>query len=250
MRARPVAAAVLLTLGIAGCSGPLGPKYEYEEQLYLRVDGGATVVVDASLPSLVALRGLAIDPDPRTRVDRQAIRRVYEDAGCPDVRVGQPWVRMRRHFIQVRISTDDVRTLASCGPLAWSSYQFDKVDDVIHFRQRVGAAAKGTLASVNWDGSEIVGVKLHLPSKILYHNVKRLKDGSNGEVDRGNILTYEQRLADRRGGKPLDIEVRMGARSILFQTLWLFGGAFVAALALLVTLIWLTVRRGRRQARS
>ncbi len=249
MHARLVAASTLLVLGLTGCSGSLGPKYQYEEQLYLRVDGAATVVVDASLPSLVALRGLSIDPNPKTRVDRNAIRQIYEQAGCPDVRVGQPWVRQGRHFVQVRISTDDVRTLASCGPLSWSSYQFDTAEEVIHFRQLIGASANGPLASVNWDGSEIVGIKLHLPSKILFHNVKRLADGSNGEVDRGNILTYEQRLADRRAGTPIEIDVRMGAQSILFQTLWLFGGAFLAALVLLGSLIWLTVRRGRRQTK-
>jgi hypothetical protein len=248
MRVGPVGAAgVLLALGLAGCSGPLGPKYEYEEQLYLRVDGAATIVVDASLPSLVALRGLPIAPDPKTRVDREAIRRVFETAGCPGVRVGQPWVRQGRHFIQVRMSADDVRKFAACGPLAWSTYQFEKADEVIHYQQRVGASAVAPLAKVNWNGSEIVGFKLHLPSKILFHNVKRLKDGSNGEVDRGNILTYEQLLSDRRAGKPLAIDVRMGAQSILFQTLWLFGGAFAAALALMATLIWLTVRRGRSQ---
>jgi hypothetical protein len=251
MRLRPVgAAAVLLASALAGCSSPLGPKYEYEEQLYLRVDGAATVVVDASLASLVALRGLAIDPEPKTRVDRNAIRRIFESAGCPDVRVGQPWVRQGRHFIQVRMSADDVRKFAACGPLAWSTYQFEKSDDVIHYQQKVGASAVAPLARVNWNGSEVVGFKLHLPSKIFFHNVKRMKDGSNGEVDRGNILTFEQLLSDRRAGKPLDMDVRMGAQSILFQTLWLFGGAFAAALALLATLVWLTVRRGRRQAKA
>jgi hypothetical protein len=59
--------AVALT---AACSNPLGPKYEYEEQLYLGVDGAATVVIDSSLPALVVLRGLAIDPQPRSRVDQ------------------------------------------------------------------------------------------------------------------------------------------------------------------------------------
>ena len=40
----------------------------------------------------------------------------------------------------------------------------------------------------------------------------------------------------------------MEATSILYTTLWLFGGAFVAAVIVLVTLIWLTIRRGRKQA--
>ena len=35
---------------IAACSNPLGRQYEYEEQLYLRVDGSATVVIDVQEP--------------------------------------------------------------------------------------------------------------------------------------------------------------------------------------------------------
>jgi hypothetical protein len=42
--------------------------------------------------------------------------------------------------------------------------------------------------------------------------------------------------------------IEMEKTSILYTTLWLFGGAFAAAVLLLVTLIWLTIRRGRKQA--
>ena len=78
--------------------------------------------------------------------------------------------------------------------------------------------------------------------------MKRLDDGANGTVDRGNILTWEQRLTDRRAGTPIEMDVRMDAQSILYHTLWLFGGAFVAAVLALALIVWLTVRRGRRQA--
>jgi hypothetical protein len=44
------------------------------------------------------------------------------------------------------------------------------------------------------------------------------------------------------------MEVDMETTSILYTTLWLFGGAFVAAVIVLVTLIWLTIRRGRKQS--
>ena len=38
----------------------------------------------------------------------------------------------------------------------------------------------------------------------------------------------------------------MDATSILYTTIWLFVGAFAAAVLVLVLLIWMTVRRGRR----
>src|SRR6187402_2675965 len=77
----------LLAVGVlASCSSPLGRQYEYEEQIYLSVDGRATVVIDASLPALVALRRLPLDPTLRSSVDREQVRKLYATAGCDDVR--------------------------------------------------------------------------------------------------------------------------------------------------------------------
>ena len=248
MRAWPAkaAAGLLLLVAVAGCRNPLGRQYEYEEQIYLRVDGSASVVIDTSMPALYALRGLPVDPSFRTPVDRDQIRRLYSTAGCDDVRVGQPWIRKGRRFIQIRLQTRDVTRLSSCRPLSWSTYTFEKSDGAIRFEQTVGAAAKQDPGAVRWDGSELVAFKLHLPSRILYHNVRNLEDGSVGSPDRGNILTWEQRLADRRTGQAVHLDVRMDAQSILYRTLWLFAGAFAAALALVATLVWITIRRARR----
>ena len=80
--------------------------------------------------------------------------------------------------------------------------------------------------------------------------MRRLEDGENGKPARGNILTWEQRLSDRRTGPPVKIDVRMGRESILYRTLWLFGGAFVAAVGALAGLIWWTVRKGRSRLRE
>jgi hypothetical protein len=242
------AAAIVLGMAATGCHNPLGKQYEYEEQLYLSVGGAATMVIDTSIPALVALRGLPIDPSPRLSVDRDQIRRLYSVAGCPGARVGQPWVRRGRHFIQISVKTDDVRRLGACGPLAWSTYTFEQDGSVIHYKQVVGAPAGGDPGAVNWTGQELVAFKLHLPSRIIYHNVKRLEDGSNGEPDRGNILTWEQWLRDRRAGAPVTMDVRMDSESILYRTLWLFAGAFVAAVLVLMTLIWMTMRRAKGRA--
>jgi hypothetical protein len=250
LRARRVAA-VVVALALAGCANPLGRQYEYEEQLYLGVNGSATVIVDSSVPALVALRQVALDPEPNAQADREEIRRTLASSGCGDVRVGQPWRRKGRRFVQVRISADDARTLSSCALLTWSKYTFDtEPDGTIVFSQSVGAAAGGDPGHVNWTGDELVAFKLHLPSRIIEHNVKRLSDGENGTVERGNILTWEQRLVDRRAGKPIEMRVRIESESILYRTLWLFAGAFGAAILALAAAVWLTMRRGRRRARS
>jgi hypothetical protein len=247
-------ATLLLLVSAASCSNPLGKQYEYEEQLYLSVDGSATLVIDSSIPALVALRRLPLDPSTRMPVDRDQIRRIYATAGCADVSVGQPWTRYGRRFVQITVEASDVTALASCGPVSWSSFAFERLQDgertVIHYRQTVGASAGGDPGPVNWDGGELVGFKLHLPSRILFHNVKRLEDGANGEPERGNILTWEQRLTDRRAGHPITMEVRMDSQSILYRTLGLFAGAFVAAMLLIATIVWWTILRARRKVRA
>lgn len=250
MSARPVyAAAVACAIVVLNaCTNPLGRQYEYEEQIYLSIDGKATVVIDASIPALVALHGLPLDPSLRSPVDRDQVRRLFATAGCEDVRVGQPWIRRGRRFVQIRVATPDVNQLQSCGPLSWSSYRLTRVDQHLNYDQTVGPAKAGDPGNVNWNGSEIVGFKLHLPSRILH--VKRLEDGANGEAGRGNILTWEQRLSDRIAGQPLSMSVRMDSASILFRTLSLFAGAFGAAVLMLAALIWLTIRRARRRARD
>ena len=65
----------------AACGSPLGRQYEYEEQLYLRVDGAATMVLDASIPALVALRGMTLE-SASGRLDRSTIRRAFEAAAA------------------------------------------------------------------------------------------------------------------------------------------------------------------------
>lgn len=238
----------MLTMAVAasGC-GMLGREYEYEEQVYLDTNGSATVTIDSSLPALVALRGLAIDPAPSARVDREQIRRLLTDGGCQVVRIPEPWRRHGRRFIQIRLAADDVRELSRCMLTSWSAYSAltPQADSTVRFHQTIGTAAAGNPGAVNWNGGEIVGFKLHLPSKILDHNAHSLDGTGPGEPERGNILTWEQTLADRRAGTPIAIDVRMDQHSILARTLSLFIGALAAALVTFALVIW-AIRRSRR----
>jgi hypothetical protein len=173
---------------------------------------------------------------------------MYESPGCHVARIGLPWYRHGRRFVQIRLETPDIRALGMCEPLAWSTYQFDQAGGEITYRQMVGKSATADPGKVNWTGSELVAFKLHLPAKVTFHNMRRLEDNSTGEPSRGNILTWEQRLSDRRAGAPVDIQLRMEQQSILYRTLWLFGGSFIAALAVLASLIWWTIRKGKSRA--
>jgi hypothetical protein len=243
--------AVVGTCAAAGCSNPLGRQYEYDEQLYLDVDGSAEMVINASIPAFVALRNLPLDPDPAVPVDRERVRQLFSDPACGEVTVNRPWTRSGRRFVQVVLEQDLVRRFAGCGPVSWSAYSFERIatedgQSEVHYRQTVGAPTPGDPGPVNWTGRELVGFKLHLPSRILHHNVRRIEDGEPGQADRGNILTWEQTLTDRRASRPIEMEVRMLGQSILNRALWLFAGAFTAAVALILLAVWLVIRRARK----
>ena len=232
--------ALVATMASAACGGVLRKEREYEEELYLALDGSATLYVNASVAALVALRGLDLNADPEARLDRQRVRTLFSPPG------GNALVTLSRRdgrrFVHVRIEVDDVRDLAHLAPLAWSTYRFDRRDDVLEFRQSVGAAAGREVGDVGWDGSEIVEFKVHLPSEILFEN-------ADGDVQRGNILEWEQPLAARLAGEPLRLEAHIATESILQQTLLLFGSTIVAAAAAFGGVIWLVARRGRREER-
>ena len=252
--ARAVLVAVLSIAMAAGAAckggGLLGKQYEYEEDLYLSLDGSATLVVNASLPALVALRGIDVDTDAGSRLDLNRVRAAYQSPVTHVTRVSPPWRRAGRRFVQVRMNVTDVRRLTEVSPLAWSQYALFAEKGHHVFEQKVGASAlrPGTLRNVGWNGSEIVAFRLHLPSRILWHNSRDLDTNEPSETKRGNILSWEQHLTDRLDGKPLDIRVELDSQSILYRTLWLFAGAFVAALSLLALIIWLTMKRGRGEA--
>ena len=127
-------------------------------------------------------------------------------------------------------------------PFSWATYQIDRRDDLVVYRQQLGAAAGKPVGDVGWKGSELVAVRVHLPSRIRYHNA-----GADN-LKRGNILVWEQALADRQAGKPLEIEARIEETSILYSTLMLFAVSGLLALLVLAAIIWWVVRKGRRAA--
>lgn len=115
MRRRWIAVALLASVaavsGVTSACGLVGREYEYEEQVYLDPSGSATVVIDSSLPALVALRGLPIDPAVSARVDRESIRQWLTSHGCQVTRIPEPWRRHGRRFLQVSLSVDNVKDL-------------------------------------------------------------------------------------------------------------------------------------------
>jgi hypothetical protein len=227
-----------VVLASAGCATVLPRQYEYEEEVYLSLDGTATVYVNGSVPALVALRGLDLDTAPRARVDRAAIRKAYTSSLTTVTRFGSSR-RSGRRFVHLRLSVSDVRRLHEVAPFAWSRYALAEKDGAVVFTQRVGAPAGRPVGEVGWKGDELVAFRMHLPSKIRYHNAP------SKQVERGNILAWEQPLSARMASTPVSLEVHLDTQSILYRTLLLFGLMIVLVVVMFVLLITWIVRKGR-----
>ena len=228
MRIGAVVAAVALALAAvltAACGGEDGKgtsgaglfrQYEYEEEVYLSLDGTATVYVNASLAALNALRGTSFATAPNAPLDRDGLR-AYFSTPTTHLR-GQlnGSRRGNRRFVHVKLDVDDVRELSKAAPFAWSEYEFKRDGELFKYQQAVGAGAGKDGGDVGWTGRELVAFRLHLPSLIRYQN--------NGHgVDRGNIVVWGQSLEQRLRGVPLLLDARMD-RFILYRTLCCSAG--------------------------
>ena len=232
---RPAFALVLIAvLTSIACGNVIARKYEYEEEMFLSLDGSAIVYVNASVPALVALRGAPLPLDPNARLDRTVVRDWYT---TPVTRVASVTTSRRegRRYVHLRLDVDDVRRLGEAAPFAWSTYRYLE-GDTFEFAQQMRASAGSEVGNVGWDGDELIAVRLHLPSVVTDNN-------SPSPIARGNILIWEQPLAERLKGTPLAIEARMEKESILFRTLALFGAMAVLVVITFIAAIWFVKSR-------
>jgi len=237
-----VLVAVLLS---AACGSVMSRQYEYEEEIFLALDGSASVFVNASVPALVALRGAALPVDPSARLDRQVVREFYSS---PVTEVTNVTTTRRdgRRYVHLRINVADIRRLSEAAPFAWSQYRYQEKDGIFEYTQALQAAAGHDVGNVGWEGDELIAIRVHLPSKVEFHN------SPSRSIERGNIIVWEQPLAARRAGTPLELTVRMQTESILFRTLALFGLMMVAAALTFAAAIWFvkTRRTGDQEVKS
>jgi hypothetical protein len=226
---------LLLHVGLAGC-GVGARRFEYEEELYLALDGSATLNVNSSVPALVALHGSDLPLDPRAYLDRATVRALFSVPGLiPSVTMSR---RDGRRFVHVSIEVDDVRRLSQIPTLRWSRYRLQRSDEAVEYRQSIGRAAGRDVGDVGWTGEEVVAFRMHVPSEILFHNTGK-------PPQRGNILEWEQPLTTRLEGEPLELQVRMEPESILYTTLLLFGATMLAVALTFAIVLWWLVRRAR-----
>jgi hypothetical protein len=230
-----LAASAMLAMA---CTTLLPRQYEYDEEVNLSLDGSATVYVNGSVPAFVALRGMDLDTRTTARLDRAAVRKFYASDVASVTRLSVSR-RNGRRFMHLRIAVSDINQLSKVAPFAWATYSMQRRADQYVYTQRVGASSGREVGDVGWRGNELVAFRMHLPARILYHNAP------SKQVERGNILVWEQTLADRLKGTPVQIEARMESQSILYSAITLFGAMAVSVVVLFAGIIWWVVRKGR-----
>lgn len=235
-------ASLLLTL--PACSrGDFFRQNEYEEEIFLSLDGSATVYVNTSLAALNALRGASFDTRPTATIDRNAVREFFSSGVTRVTQTPNLSRRSGRRFVHVRLDVDQISELPKAAPFAWSTISLTRDGELVTFRQTVGGSANQPVGDVGWTGEETVSFRAHLPSTVVYHNA-----GADG-LRRGNILVWTQPLSERLKGVPLEFEARMESQSILSRTLLLFGATAAVVAVGFAGLIWWIVRRPRAAAR-
>src|SRR5689334_23469193 len=116
---------LIAVLASIACGNVIARKYEYEEEIFLGLDGSATVYVNASVPALVALRGVNLPVDSRARLDRQVVKDFYES---PVSRVASVTASRRenRRYVHLRLTVADIRKLSESKMFAWSQYEIGR----------------------------------------------------------------------------------------------------------------------------
>jgi hypothetical protein len=224
---------VLLAGASAAC-----PTYEYEHEIWLRVDGSGTVNVTGRPALWTAFKGLGDARDPDATATPDAARVLFERSGLRvrratlTRRAGQPYLFVSADF-------DDVNALAATPAFPDLALSLRRASGRLHLEGRWSLPP--TAPDVGGrDREGLMAVRFHLPSKVYSH------DNAADGVERGNIVGWRQDVAAARDGRPLAVGAVMDERSILLSTVVLFGGAIALAVAILALTFWVVARRGRR----
>jgi hypothetical protein len=220
-----------LAASLQGCI-----RYEYEHEIWLRVDGSGTVYVTGRPELWAAFKGLPLAPASEQAL-RDRARELFRASGL-HVRRVTVTRRGGRPYLFVAADFDDVNVLGTTRAFP---------DLRLSLIRRAGALAldgrwampPGASPRID-DRTGLIAVRFHLPSRIFDH-----RNATRG-VERGNILSWTETLDGALAGRPMAVGATLGPRSILWSTVVLFATAAFAALSILAVTLWLVTRRGRR----
>jgi hypothetical protein len=230
---RHLALALVLAAALRGCV-----TYEFDHEIWLRVDGSGSVNVTGQPSLWKAFKGLSVDETTDDDTLRKEARELFERSGLTVRRITVTKKHGHR-FLFVSADFKDVNRI---------SYTPAFPDLRVGLRREAGRLMldgswqrplEAAEAKDAWREG-LMAVRFHLPSKIYGH--RRAVEG----VERGNIVGWRQETAQALEGGRLEFGADMDERSILSSTVMLFVGAVVLAVVLLALGLWAVVRQGRR----
>jgi len=225
--------ALLLALSLRGCVA-----YEFEHEFWIRVDGSGTVNVTARPELWAAMKGLRGATVADEEAAMQAVRGLFESSGLRVRRVTLTH-RAGRPYLFVSADFSDVNRLA--GTPAFPDLVVSLRPDGENLRLDGRWSRPSGLPEVGLDARDgLMAVRFHLPSKLYSHR------NAFAGVERGNIVGWRETVAEGLAGRPLEVGALMDRRSILLSTVGLFAMAIAAALAILASVLWWVVRKGRK----
>jgi hypothetical protein len=229
-----LAAVALLAAGLRGCVA-----YEYEHEFWLNVDGSGSVYVTGRPDLWRTFKGLAALGDDADAL-RAAGRDLFTRAGLR-VRRATVTYRKGRPYLFVSADFADVNALSSTAAFPDLQLAMRQKDGRLRLEGRWAPPARPPEPPP--DGSGLMAVRFHLPSKVYGH------DNATDGVERGNIVAWRQEVARGLAGGPLAFGATIDARSILWSAVGLFAAAIVTGLLIIAAALFLVFRRGRRAQR-
>ncbi|HJS74614.1 MAG TPA: hypothetical protein VJ921_10020 [Vicinamibacteria bacterium] len=216
---------MLALIAASGCA-----TYEYEEEVFLEVDGSGDIRMSGSAAAIEALHD----------VDAERAASLFAADGVEVLSVRET-ERDRRKFVHVDARFDAWEDL--CRAPAFRGRSCRLVSGEKGLELELSLPSPREAAPEPLDPQALLALRYHFPSTIRYHN-------SPGGIERGNILAWKRTLREHFAGRPLDVEVRFDRRTILEATVAIVGLAMALVAASLGTALVLMVRKGRRQLRA
>lgn len=215
-------------LAASGCT-----TYEYEEEVYLEVDGSGEIRMSGSTDVVGALHGLS-----ETSVETAS--NLFEGQGV-EILSAFETERERRKFVHVEARFSDWESLCGLPVFRDRRCRLERGEEGLALELSLPSPRVKALERI--DPQALLALRYHFPSTIRHHN-------SAGDVERGNILAWKRTLREHFAGRPLELAVRFDRRTILAATVRVMGLALALVLGSIATALFVMVRKGRRQIRA
>jgi hypothetical protein len=218
----------LVLVAASGCT-----TYEYEEEVFLEVDGSGEIRMSGSTEAVQALHGL-------DEAGTEGAKALFEGEGV-EVLSALETERDRRRFVHVEARFTGWEELCRLPAFRGRRCLLAKEEDGLALE--LSLPSPRSAAPESLDPQAILALRYHLPSTIRYHN-------SPFHIERGNILSWKRTLREHFAGRPLDVEVHFDRRTVLAATLSVMGLALAMVAVSICTALFVMARKGRRQLRA